>query len=324
MKQVVIAIACVLCIAYTTNAFAQNTNKDRSIESDQIIIDNKDHEGLTTIEIKNGKLFIDGKKISDLEANTKIKIIKKNTIGEQHDLNFGLDNLDMPFSFKSQKSFRLPNNKVLLGVKLQNAKTGAEVLEVLEESTAEKIGILKGDIIIGIDDKEIRNSEDLVNTMSEFKNGDEIEIELVRGAKIKKLYATLEANKMEPIPFAKIPGTGKFSLPFQHLEDIIAENGMHTIIPASKTPQIGIEIEEDENGLIISSIKPNSAAAKAGLRKGDEIKTIEGNEVQSIAAIKKEIADYKNNKKLRFGVKRAGAIKTLPVVLPRAKKRAQF
>ena len=39
-------------------------------------------------------------------------------------------------------------------------------------------------------------------------------------------------------------------------------------------PKLGIEIEESENGLEVLSVKPNSPAEKAGILKGDEIKTV--------------------------------------------------
>jgi len=311
-------------ICYTTQSLAQNAQEDLEINAEKIILDDKDNEGQTTIEIKNGKLYVDGKKVSDLDKNTKLKIVKKNTIAENHNFQLDLEGMDSPFR-PTPKSYGITSRKAMLGVRTQDAKPGAEVKEIVKGSAAEKAGLQEGDIIVAVDGENIETSQDLAKTIGSYDKGDEVKIQIERNGKADNLMAQLDAPKQEKIPFNKMPGTGKFSLPFQNLENLFdMPNGNFSVFSSSSTPKLGLEIEESENGLEVVSVKENSAAADAGLKAGDEIKTIEGEEVNSINTLSQEIMKNKDNKKMYIGVKRGGAIKSLPVFLPRAKKRAQF
>ena len=321
MKQLLLVLASVMCLCYTTRSYAQSINEDIIVREKSIILDDKDNESETTIEIKNGHLYVDGKKVSDLNKNTKIKIVKKNTVGEKHDFNFDFDNMDTPFAPKS-RSFRI-NRKAMLGVMAQDAKPGAEVKSVIKGSAAEKAGLKKGDIIVAIDGENIQSSNDLVKKIGEYDKGNEIKIQIERNGHANNLMATLEATKA---PKTAWRSEKSFSLPFKNLEKMfdMPNGNVKLFSNNAPKPKIGIEVEENENGVEVLSVKPNSAAAKAGIQKGDEIKTIEGEEITDLNDLLKEIARNKNNKKVYIGVKRAGAIKSLPVVLPRAKRRAQF
>ncbi len=320
MKQLLLVLVSVICICYTTNTYAQSIDEEVQISADKIIIDDKGHEGQTTIEIKNGSIFIDGQKISKIDKD--IKIIKKNTTSEKHNFQFDFDKMDSPFSPKGN-AYGTLSRKAMLGVRTQDAQPGAKVKEVVKGSAAEKAGLSEGDIIVAVDGKNIETSQDLSKTIAEYDKGDAVKIRIERNGKSDDLMAKLQAPAMDKIPFQALPGTGKFSLPFQKLEEMIAEQGGTYHFP-NQTPKIGLEIEESENGLEVMSVRENSAAAKAGIQKGDKVMTIENEKVNSIEDLTGKVMSNKDNKKMIIGVQRNGAIKSLPVVLPRAKRRAQF
>ena len=70
MKQLALALVSVICICYTTQSFAQTNNEEIIRRDKSIILDDKNNEGETTIEIKNGKLYVDVKKVSYFKKNT--------------------------------------------------------------------------------------------------------------------------------------------------------------------------------------------------------------------------------------------------------------
>lgn len=322
MKQLLLVVASVMCICYTTQSFAQTVDNETITQEKSIILDDKGNESETTIEIKNGKLYVDGKKVSDIDKNTEIKIVKKNTITEKH--NFDLGRMDIPFSPK-MKSLGTISRKAMLGVRTQDASPGAEVMDVVKGSAAEKAGLQKGDIIIAIDEDNIRTSQELAEKIAKYEKGTEVKIQIERNGRADNLMAQLEAPKADKVPFNNLPGTGRFSLPFQELEDMMKLGGDWQMLSnTTSTPQLGIEVEESEDGIEVVSVTPNSAADKAGIQKGDEIKTVEGQSVNDISTLQNEIMRNKDNKKMYFGVQRGGTIKSLPVVLPQAKRRAQF
>lgn len=326
MKQLVFVLGCVMCLSYTTNAFAQNYNQEteeRETEnSSTIILDDKNNEGKTTIEIKNGQLIVDGKKVANIDENTEVKIVKKNTITD----NFGNRSFDMPFNTPMEKSFRtLQPRRAMLGVLTEDANPGAKINKIIPGSAAEKAGLEIGDIITAVDGKNIQNFEDLVAAIAEYDEGDKVEIEIYRSEELKKLNATLQGNEDESA-LGNMNGS-QFELPFKdfkELFDMPNNSQMFFKSFSTKAPKIGLEIEESQDGLEVTNVKPNSAAADAGFEKGDKIKTVDGNPVTSLNALKKEITVNQDNKELYFGVKRKGALKSLSVAVPQTKKRAEF
>jgi serine protease Do len=91
-----------------------------------------------------------------------------------------------------------------LGVKLQRMdqnlaqyfgvreNSGALILEIEEDSPAEKADLKSGDIIIEIDGEEISSPEDVHDVLSDLEEGDEIELKLIRNRKEKTFQAELD------------------------------------------------------------------------------------------------------------------------------------
>lgn len=72
---------------------------------------------------------------------------------------------------------------------------GVYINEIFVGSGAEEAGLKVGDIIIAINDVNVFNSTDLVNNISQFKIGDQIEITVIRNDQIITKKATLYAYK---------------------------------------------------------------------------------------------------------------------------------
>lgn len=318
MKQLVLVLGCIMCLCYTTKSFAQSYAEE--VIEENIILDDKNNESETTIEIKNGKLYVDGKKVSDIDKNTTVKIVKKNT--NQGNGSFGMQQFDMPF-----KAFGRSNpRKAMLGVVTEDANPGTKINKIVDGSAADKAGLKIGDIIMAIDGKNIENHKDLVATISQHKKGDEIELELYRNDKIKKVNATLGGDESSN-EIGSLDNLEQFQMP--EIMDLrkmfnMSPGGGMVFSSESNVPKMGLEIEESENGLEIMMVEPNSAADKAGIKVGDEIKTVQGNSINTINELKSEITKHRDNKEIYFGVNREGALKSLLVVLPQAKRRAQF
>lgn len=76
-----------------------------------------------------------------------------------------------------------------LGVKL-SADRGIVIIEVQVDSAAEKAGILSGDIITKIDDKELLNMRQLRNSLFNYKQGDKASLTIKRNNQDVKLEIT--------------------------------------------------------------------------------------------------------------------------------------
>jgi len=73
------------------------------------------------------------------------------------------------------------------------AGSGVLVLEVNEDSPADEAGIKAGDVITKVDETAVRDTEDLIETLADYEEGDKVSVELVRSGKNEKVEVELES-----------------------------------------------------------------------------------------------------------------------------------
>ena len=77
-----------------------------------------------------------------------------------------------------------------------NIPMGAYISEVIEDSAASKAGLVVGDVIVAVEDEEIKTAEELVETVSTYKAGETITVTVMtrgaRGYTEKKIEVTLQ------------------------------------------------------------------------------------------------------------------------------------
>ncbi|MCU1669487.1 MAG: Peptidase and chymotrypsin/Hap [Blastococcus sp.] len=71
-------------------------------------------------------------------------------------------------------------------------RDGALVLNVEKQSAAAGAGIREQDVVIALEGKKVRSSEELAVAVDSHKPGDEVTVELVRGGHSQKLQVTLD------------------------------------------------------------------------------------------------------------------------------------
>ncbi|HDK38256.1 MAG TPA: PDZ domain-containing protein, partial [Thiolapillus brandeum] len=140
-------------------------------------------------------------------------------------------------------------------------RQGAVVTQVLPGSSADKAGLKSGDIIIGIDGKQVADGGALRNAVGMLRVGSTIRLQVIRDGKQKQITATIELPRD-----ARADG-GKFN---SRLEGALLSN-----------------LEEDHphfdiGGIEVAAVKKNSPAWKAGLRPGDVIVSVNRQEVTSL------------------------------------------
>lgn len=126
---------------------------------------------------------------------------------------------------------------------LKNGQQGIAISNVLDDSPADKAGIKVGDIIIAVDGRKVISSGQLRSNIGKHKVGDKIKIKVLRNGKTK----TLKVAVGEPTSIA-------------------ANTQFHRLLK-----DVDFENSDDNNGIVISGLAPNSLAAYRGLRAGDLI-----------------------------------------------------
>jgi type II secretory pathway component PulC len=117
---------------------------------------------------------------SDSDGHMKVKIIRN---GQEEEMIFIGDEIEMSEGdYKTIVHKSDDNRKAQLGVmiKMPEDMSGVEVIDVFENSGAEKAGIVKGDIITKVDELEVRSIEELVNAVKDREPGEEVKLLVVR------------------------------------------------------------------------------------------------------------------------------------------------
>jgi len=167
---------------------------------------------------------------------------------------------------------------------------GALVGQVVPASPAEKAGLKPGDVIISYNGREVSQMSMLPAMVANTNVGEKASLVLIRDG--KKQNFTVEIGRLdeeEAILADTATGTSKkLGMTVQELTPKIAES-------------LGIE---GDHGLIVTDVAPDSAAAEAGVLRGDIILEINRIKIDDVAQYLKALQDTKENKSLLMLIQR--------------------
>lgn len=175
---------------------------------------------------------------------------------------------------------------------------GALIVSVSPDGPAAEGGVKIGDIILKFNGKTIGEATDLPPLVGATEAGKAVAVEVLRNGKKENLTVTL--GELE-----KIDGQGTSTsnqLDNDSDKQDLSVQGM-TVRPLamSQKDELGIDA-----GVVIVSLDPNSAAAKAGFRRGDVIVNVNNRGIDSVATFDKAIRQRSGDKPLAVLVIRSG------------------
>ncbi len=180
--------------------------------------------------------------------------------------------------------------------KVYKSKEGAVILNVDKDTPAQKAGLKRGDLVIKVNDTPIRDASDLKNAIGSIPPGKEVKITIERNKKIKSVTAKLAKFPESAIGGGQSSGGFVEGLSLQNLTDQMRR-------------QMGIP--EDIEGVMVTDVKPESAADKAGFMPGDIIIQIEDMMIKRVGDVRRAMKKYPGDK--RVYINRRGMIKILVV-----------
>lgn len=333
MKQIFVKrllIAGVALLTVPSVVLAQkDKEKDKEKEKKEmqtIVITRDANAGeKTVIEIDGDKVKINGKDAKDnKDVHVNVNTFKgmnrmriNNHNGGATAWNFNMDNDGISL-------FDEDENRAMLGVVTEGDDKGAAIQSVSKESAAEKAGLKKGDIITKIADKAIESTDDVTEAIHSHKPGDKVTITYLRDGKEQK--ATAELGKWKGIRAITAPRVWSQGLtppsiditPFESFGGSYVFNGR---------PKLGLSIQDtdDGKGVKVLEVDDESNAAKAGLKEGDIILSIDDKEVKGTDDVTRTIRTAERDKyTFNFKIQRDGKTQTVEVKMPRKLKTADL
>ena len=240
--------------------------------------------------------------------------INSQIVSEQGGGNIGIG-FSIPSNMaKSVMEQLLKDGKVhrgMLGVNIQNitedvAKSlqlqdtrGVIVSNVQSGSAAEKAGIKRGDIITAINGEIVEDSNVLRNKVAGTQPGSEIKITVLRDGQSQEITARLDEFKVE--------GVKPDSSDENNNSGNSSESGKLGLSLQPLTPQTAkqLDLPTDTQGVVVTDVDQNGAAAETGIMRGDVILEINRQPVSSLEDVGTAL-DKSGNRPILLLVSRKG------------------
>ena len=170
---------------------------------------------------------------------------------------------------------------------------------IVEDSPAEKAGLLRGDILLEIDGNEINSPNELQELLEDYKAGQRVRLSIIRGGEEKQIHLNLEDRLFRPIIGIE------FASRFPRFEFGFGRN----FGPRFEFgPRMGI-------GVIISEVVEGSPADVAGLEARDAIISVDGEQVPP-EEFKKIIESHEPGDRIVLEISRPGEDGDEPFEVP--------
>jgi serine protease Do len=208
---------------------------------------------------------------------------------------------------------------------------GVKIDEVNEDSPAEKAGIKAGDVVVEYDGERVRSARQFTRLVQETPEGRTVAIGLMRDGKKQTVNAVPEAGRMTwnfgpevdralreaergmrgfrfevPAPYFDFrfderdrgvepnnrePRRFEYRLPDEMMPFIGRSRGRLGVSVQSLTDDLEEYFGAKNGGALVSSVTRESAAAKAGIKAGDVIVSVNGRSVSDADDLISELED---------------------------------
>ena len=171
-------------------------------------------------------------------------------------------------------------------------KEGVIVAQIHQGTGAEKAGLASGDIIKSVDDKTIKNANELIKEIQKKKVGQKIKLGVVREGKPMTIEVTTSAMPDKPEAMKEKEIEEKLGARVQEL-----------------TPQLAARYRvsnEIKRGVVVIGVEEGSPADELGLQEGDVILEINRKKIETTKDFEKAIKDINLEKGIVFRLHRRG------------------
>jgi serine protease Do len=165
---------------------------------------------------------------------------------------------------------------------------GALVADVVSGGPADKAGIKRGDVIVGFNGKEIKESSQLPYVVGSTPVGQAAKVDVMRKGEKQSFEVKIAELKEENVSQA-----------------VLKEKPILGMTVREITPEIAKNLRlREKSGVVVLQVKDNSPAAEAGLRPGDVILEIDNTAIPNLDIFTRKIQEYKKGDGILFLVKR--------------------
>ena len=217
------------------------------------------------------------------------------------------------------KSLKLPEER------------GALLGKIVPDSPAAKAGLKENDVVLEINGQRIEGTEQFRRMIHEIPVGRTANLTVWRDGRSQNIKVTVGKHEMGNVKmFADGPKSFAFKMPtlpempdmsgLEHLRSFAMVSPGHALL--------GIDAENlrgdfgnffgapDGEGVLVRGVFANSAAAKAGVKVGDVITSLNGERIRNASELREKLMTGHKQKSIKLGVLRNKSELSLSVELP--------
>ena len=229
------------------------------------------------------------------------------------------------------------------GTAVKGVTAGVIVEDVTAESAAEKAGIRKGDAIVEFDGERVRSARQLTRLVQETPSGRNVQAAIVREG--QRSTVSITPREASGFGFDKLGDLANFG-DFRY--KLAPTPPRPPVPPAPRTPpeppsdifdqlvgrstnRLGISVSSlspqlaeyfgTKEGVLVSSVTDDSAAAKAGLKAGDVITSFNGTAVNDPSDVRRRVTNLDDGDEFTITVMRDKKATTLKGKAERPERR---
>jgi len=203
-------------------------------------------------------------------------------------------------------------------------RTGVVVEDVAPGSAAEKGGLRKADIVTRFAGEEVRSARQFSRLVQETPAGRTVSATVVRDGKTTELKITPEDRPRAGIfidgdRFSQSFDSRRFEEQMGRLNDRLRnlppfDLNLDFDFPGSDRPRLGVTVQTltpqlasyfgAKEGILVAAVADDSPASRAGLRAGDVIVSVNGQNVSSRADLTRAVSGAGANVDITIGIVR--------------------
>jgi serine protease Do len=227
---------------------------------------------------------------------------------------------------ETMKELRLPEER------------GAVLGKIGPDSPAAKAGLREKDVVLEINGQRVEGTEQFRRMIREIPAGRTANLAVWRDGHTQNVKVTVGKPEMSNLKVLNAnPKAFAFKMPdLPAMPDLSGMDRLRTFTFVSPDrPLLGIDAESlegdfgnffgapDGEGVLVRSVFGDSPAAKAGLKAGDVITSMNGERIRSTSELREKLLTKHDEKTVKLGVLRNKAELSLTVELPQQKEQEE-
>ena len=240
------------------------------------------------------------------------------------------------------------NSSMAKALQLEDG-VGVLVLELVDDGPAEKAGLAEGDVVLAFDGEEINEDHTLTRAVRATEPGQTVKVEVQRDGRRRTIEVEMGEAKSNRRSFAwssdgdgpdvRFYGEGEgdgnhvFVFPDGKGENVWFGDGemkklhLDALGIAANRGYLGVELGDlneqlgeyfgvaDGEGALVNAVRDDTPAAAAGLRAGDVIVAIDGDDIEDAGDVHAAMAEHEPGDEIEVAYVRKGDRGTTKITL---------